>query len=268
MSCTMRRANLVQTAAHPDRATLFVSLELSKSKWLATVLLPGGDKLSKHTVLGGDWDALLALLLRARAQAEARVGKSVQIVAIHEAGLDGFSVHRVLQMNGVESHVVDPASIAVPRRKRRAKSDRIDGETLLRTLLAYKRGEPRVCSMVVPPSPEDEDRRRLSRERRTLVSERVQHTNRIRGMLMAERASRTTIRCAETDASSSTHCVPPMGASCRPTSKRASCARSSGSRSCCARSPRSRRSATRCCDRKRRLVRRGGPGRRARGPLN
>jgi len=163
-----------------------VSLELSKSKWLATVLLPGGDKMSKHTVLGGDWDALLALLRRARAQAEARTGTSVQIVAIHEAGLDGFSVHRVLQMNGVESHVVDPASIAVPRRKRRAKSDRIDGETLLRTLLAYKRGEPRVCSMVVPPSPEDEDRRRLSRERQTLVSERVQHTNRIRGMLMAE----------------------------------------------------------------------------------
>lgn len=186
MSCTTSRANLVQTAAHPDRATLFVSLELSKSKWLATVLLPGGDKMSKHTVTGGDWDALIALLLRARVQAETRVGKLVEIVAIHEAGLDGFSVHRVLQMNGVESHIVDPASIAVPRRKRRAKSDRIDGETLLRTLLAYKRGEPRVCSMVVPPSPEDEDRRRLSRERQTLVSERVQHTNRIRGMLMAE----------------------------------------------------------------------------------
>ena len=64
MSCTTRRANLVQTAAHPDRATVFVSLELSKSKWLATVLLPGGDKMSKHTILGGDWDALRALLLR------------------------------------------------------------------------------------------------------------------------------------------------------------------------------------------------------------
>ena len=81
MSCTTGRVNQVQIAAHPARATLFVSLELSKSKWLATVLLPGGDKMSKHTVLGGDWDALLALLLRARAQAEARVGKSVQIVA-------------------------------------------------------------------------------------------------------------------------------------------------------------------------------------------
>ena len=186
MSCTTRRANLVQTAAHPDRATVFVSLELSKSKWLATVLLPGGDKMSKHTVLGGDWDALLALLRRARAQAEARVGQSVQIVAIHEAGLDGFSVHRVLQMNGVESHVVDPASIAVPRRKRRAKSDRIDGETLLRTVLAYKRGEPRVCAMVRAPTPDAEDRRRISRERKTLTAERIQHVNRIKGLLFAQ----------------------------------------------------------------------------------
>jgi hypothetical protein len=54
MSCTTGRVNQVQIAAHPARATLFVSLELSKSKWLATVLLPGGDKMSKHTVLGGD----------------------------------------------------------------------------------------------------------------------------------------------------------------------------------------------------------------------
>ena len=186
MSCTVAHAYPAQTAAGPDLATLFVSLELSKSKWLATVLSPGGDKMSRHVVAAGDWNALLGLLLRAKAKAEARLGKPVGITAIHEAGLDGFSVHRMLEKNGVESHVVDPASIAVPRRKRRAKSDRIDGETLLRTLLAHKRGEPRVCSMVVPPSPEDEDRRRLSRERHTLVSERVQHTNRIRGMLMAE----------------------------------------------------------------------------------
>jgi transposase len=186
VSCTVAHAYPTQTAAGPDLATLFVSLELSKSKWLATVLSPGGDKMSRHVVAAGDWDALLGLLLRAKAKAEARLGKPVGITAIHEAGLDGFSVHRMLEKNGVESHVVDPASIAVPRRKRRAKSDRIDGETLLRALLAHKRGEPRVCSMVVPPSPEDEDRRRLSRERHTLVSERVQHTNRIRGMLMAE----------------------------------------------------------------------------------
>jgi transposase len=57
--------------------------------------------------------------------------------------------------------VVDPASIAAPRRRRNAKTDRLDGEALLRALLAFKRGEPRVCAMAVPPTPEEEDRRRL-----------------------------------------------------------------------------------------------------------
>src|SRR6267378_7672956 len=87
----------------------------------------------------------------------------VKIAVIQEAGLDGFWVHRLLEANGIESHVVDPASIAMPRRRRRDKTDAIDGETLLRTLLAWTRGEPRVCAMVVPPTPEEEDRRRVCR---------------------------------------------------------------------------------------------------------
>jgi transposase len=74
------------------------------------------------------------------------------------------------------------------RRRRRAKTDKIDGETLVRTLLAYKRGEPRVCSMVKSPTREEEDRRRICRERRALVAERVQHTNRIKGLLFAQGA--------------------------------------------------------------------------------
>src|SRR5947209_15246792 len=84
------------------------------------------------------------------------------------------------------SHVVDPASIAVPRRHRRAKTDAIDGETLLRTLMAWQRGEPRVCAMTVPPTPSEEDRRRVSRERATLLRERIRHTNRIRGLLFGQ----------------------------------------------------------------------------------
>jgi len=95
-------------------------------------------------------------------------------------------VHRLLEANGMESHVVDAASIAVPRRHRRAKTDVIDGETLLRTLMAWKRGEPRVCSIVLPPSADEEDRRRISRERDALLRERIQHTNRIRGLLFSQ----------------------------------------------------------------------------------
>jgi len=106
-------------------------------------------------------------------------------VVIQEAGLDGFWIHRVLDREDwIESHVVDAASIAVSRRHRRAKTDRIDGEALIRTLLAYKRGEPRVCSMVRVPTPEEEDRRRICRERKALVAERVLHVNRIKGLLL------------------------------------------------------------------------------------
>ena len=114
------------------------------------------------------------------------LGQSFQVIVIQEAGLDGFWIHRVLQSEGVESHVVDPASIATSRRRRRAKTDKIDGEALVRALLAYKRGEPRVCAMVRASTPEDEDRRRLCRERKTLTNERVQHVNRIKGLLFSQ----------------------------------------------------------------------------------
>ncbi len=124
----------------------------------------------------------------ASASAEVRrsSGPGFPIIAIQEAGLDGFWIHRVLESEGIESHVVDAASILTSRRRRQAKTDRIDGETLVRTLLAYKRGEPRVCSMVRPPSLEEEDRRRLCRERKTLLAERIKHTNRIKGLLCAQ----------------------------------------------------------------------------------
>ena len=100
----------------------------------------------------------------------------------------------MLQSEGIESHVVDAASIATSRRRRRAKTDRIDGEALIRTLLAYKRGEPRVCAMVRVPTPEEEDRRRLSRERKTLTAERVQHVNRIKGLLFSQGAKFEPLR--------------------------------------------------------------------------
>jgi len=89
----------------------------------------------------------------------------------------------------IESHVVDPASIATSRRRRRAKTGKIDGEALLRALLAYKRGEPWVCAMVRVPTPEEEDRRRISRERKALTNERVSHVNRIKGLLFGQGVS-------------------------------------------------------------------------------
>ena len=132
---------------------IFVSLELSRSTWLVTSLSPGGgDRMSRHSVPGGDVAALLARLADLQGKAQARTGRRFSVVVIQEAGLDGFWIHRALRKEGVESHVVDPASIAVQRRRRRAKTDRIDGEALVHALLAYKRGEPRVCAMVRVPT--------------------------------------------------------------------------------------------------------------------
>src|ERR671921_2739179 len=186
-----------QAAIDVKLGAVFVSLELSRSTWLITSLSPGsGEKMSKHSVRGGDVTGLLNHVATLRAKAQARTGESFPIVAIHEAGLDGFWLHRVLEREGVESHVVDAASVLTSRRRRKAKTDRIDGEALLRTLLAHKRGEPRVCAMVRPPSPEEEDRRRLCRERKTLVAERVAHVNRIKGLLFAQGiADYAPLRC-------------------------------------------------------------------------
>jgi len=174
-------------AVRTDLKAIFVSLELSRSTWVITSLSPGGgEKMSKHAVPSGDIPALLARLSQLKEKARARTGQVFPIIVIQEAGLDGFWIHRVLQQEGIESYVVDPASIATSRRRRRAKTDKIDGEALVRALLAYKRGEPRVCAMVQAPTPHEEDRRRISREREVLTAERVQHVNRIKGLLFAQ----------------------------------------------------------------------------------
>ena len=166
---------------------IFISLELSRSKWLITSLVPGGgQRMSKHWVEAGDLAGLLARFWAIRDKVSARTGIAYPIVVIQEAGLDGFWIHRALVEEGIESHVVDAASIAVSRRRRRAKTDKIDGEGLLRALLAFKRGEPRVCSMVRVPTPQDEDRRRICRERKTLIAERIRHVNRIKGLLFSQ----------------------------------------------------------------------------------
>jgi transposase len=175
------------TAIHTNLGAIFVSMELSRSTWLVTSLSPGGgEKMSKHSVSAGDIAALLTRFSELKQKALARTGKSFPIIVIQEAGLVGFWIHRVLRNEGIESHVVDPASIATSRRRRRAKTDKIDGEALVRALLAYKRGEPRVCAMVRAPTPEDEDRRRVCRERKALIIERIQHANRIKGLLFSQ----------------------------------------------------------------------------------
>ena len=134
-----------QAAIRTELGAIFVSMELSRRAWLITSLSPGGGaKMSKHSVPAGEVSALLRRFAELKRKAAARTGRDFPIIVIQEAGLDGFWIHRVLQSEGIESHVVDAASILTSRRRRRAKTDRIDGETLVRTLMAYKRGDPAI----------------------------------------------------------------------------------------------------------------------------
>ena len=122
-----------------DPAAIFVSLELSRAVWVVTSLLPGAaQKMSRHQVQGGDLAGLLGRFAELQRKAHARSGQFARIVVIQEAGLDGFWIHRALVSEGIESYVVDPASIAVSRRHRRAKTDRIDGEALVRVLSTWR----------------------------------------------------------------------------------------------------------------------------------
>ena len=118
-------------------------------------------------------EALLAAIDGYRDRARA-AGRTVErVVATYEASWSGFWLARWLLRRRVETYVIQPSSVPVDRRARRAKSDGIDAELLLRTLLAWLRGEPRVCSMGPIPDETDEDERRRVREREDLLAERV-----------------------------------------------------------------------------------------------
>src|SRR3979409_905500 len=146
-----------QAAIRTDLGAIFVSMELSRRAWLITSLSPGaGEKMSKHSVPASDVSGLLRRFAELRRKAVARTGRDFPIIVIQEAGLDGFWIHRVLQSEGIESPGVDAAAILTSRRGRRVKTDRIDGETLVRTLMAFKRGEPRACFIDKAPKPRRE----------------------------------------------------------------------------------------------------------------
>ena len=169
------------TAGHIG--TIFVAIELSQKTWLVTLHSPDRDRISRHKIAGGDHAELLGLIAKVKARAAEKLGSAPRVVSCYEAGYDGFWLHRLLQAAGITNFVFDPASIAVEQRSRRAKTDRIDGEVMLRTLMAYLRGEPRVVRIVRIPSVEEEDARRAGRERDRLVKEQTAHSNRIKALL-------------------------------------------------------------------------------------
>ena len=178
----MLAANL-STPTSGDISTIFVAIELSQRSWLVTVHSPDRERMSRHKLAVGDCAGLLGLLAGVRTRAERALGSAASVVSCYEAGYDGFWLDRALTAAGIANHVFDPASIPVEQRGRRAKTDRLDGELLLRTLMAHCRGEPRVVRIVRVPSVEQEDARRASRERGRLITEQTAHGNRIKALL-------------------------------------------------------------------------------------
>src|SRR3954470_3370815 len=162
--------------------TLVVVLELSARSWLVGARVPGLGRLSRHA-LPPSIETLLDWLGAAKARA-GTAGKTVsRVVLAYEAGRDGFWLARYLATRGVEVHVIQPSSVLVDRRARRAKTDALDVEMLMRTLMAWLRGEPGVCSMVPIPDTAEEDGRRPVRERQKLIGERLALLNEIDGLL-------------------------------------------------------------------------------------
>ena len=163
--------------------TLVLAIELSSECWVVAAQVPGLPYAKAKQTVKPTVEALMAAIDGYRSRA-ATAGRIVErVIAAYEAGWSGFWLVRWLARRGVETYVIQPSSVPVDRRARRAKSDGIDAELLLRTLLAWLRGEPRVCSMVPIPSEADEDARRSVRERAELVAERVSLVNRIGAVL-------------------------------------------------------------------------------------
>ena len=171
--------NLPPTATHGAVCCL-MAIELSKKSWIVAVNTPLSDKISNHTVKG--WKELLELIDKIRSRVGRELKRPAEFISCYEAGYDGFWLHRLLEENGVRNYVIDPASLQVDRRARRVKTDNVDVTKLLRSLMAYLRGEPKVWSVVRVPTVAEEDDRRLHRERDRLINERVQHVNRIKGL--------------------------------------------------------------------------------------
>jgi transposase len=170
-----------QQQRNNSNGTLYMSLELAAENWKLGFADCLGRNARVRTIAAGDFDRLKEEVAIAKERFELDVDASV--ICCYEAGRDGFWVHRCLVLLGFESHIVDPASIQVSRKKRRAKTDRIDAQQIVKALIRFKAGDDLACRMIRIPDVDAEDARRINREMRTLKTERTAHNNRIKSLL-------------------------------------------------------------------------------------
>jgi transposase len=180
--------NLIkEPAAVSSKTTIYVAIELSALSWLVAARLPGFKKVRIDRLESGDTMGLLKIITDLRSQVSTKLGMTVDLACCFEAGRDGFWLHRWLTANAVAAYVLEPTSILVNRRARRAKTDRLDAEGMLRVLANWLDGDRKVCSMVVVPTPEEEeDAKRPHREREHLVQDKQRIENRIEALLFTQ----------------------------------------------------------------------------------
>jgi transposase len=169
-----------------SKTTIHVAIELSASSWLVAARLPGVKKVRIDRLESGDTIGLLKIIADLRLQVSTKLGMTADLACCFEAGRDGFWLHRLLTANGIATYVLEPTSILVNRRARRAKTDRLDAEGMLRVMANWLDGDRQVCSMVVVPTPEEEDAKRPHREREHLVQDKQRIENRIEALLFTQ----------------------------------------------------------------------------------
>ena len=181
MSHETRDLSCSHTALDTD-CTMVAVLEMGKSMWMLNAIVPGMERrpLKKLPV---NKDGLLSQLHSWRDEAEKSSGCRISRICLsYEAGRDGFWLAHWLQDNGIETHVMHPISVPVKREHRRAKTDRLDCQLLLRAYFGWLRGEEHYCRMVAVPTDEQQDARRMSRERKRLVKAQTKLLNQLKAM--------------------------------------------------------------------------------------
>ena len=167
-----------------EHDTLYVAIEISQKSWVIAVKSPASEKIGLHSLGPAETEGLRDLIEKQRAKAERTLGREVRVLCCYEAGYEGFWLERWLDREmSIETVVLDPASLLVNRKAKQRKTDRIDAKKMVRALLAHDRGNAAVLSRVRVPSVEEEDRKRLLRERGRLVKERTSLTNSIKGLM-------------------------------------------------------------------------------------
>jgi len=180
----------LQCQNYSTAPALYMAMELGDKRW--KLLFSNGSKKRSKTVDALNQGRVLQEI--GLSKERLKLAPDCKVIACYEAGWEGFWLALWLQSVGVTIYVVDSSAIEVNRRKRRAKTDRVDVEKLLQLLQRYAGGEKDALHVVNIPSIEDADARRLHRERKTLVAERGRHWVRIKSLLRAQ-GLRITSKC-------------------------------------------------------------------------